>query len=145
MNVFARDDGDDLTGPRRKRGFALGRLRLGETTGRAGSDQHEAAAAAQPLDELVDDCGDLFALCGDGSRDARVLAIHQLDQLARGAQVEVRMLRCAGLGDELVTIHRASVCLRMEVGQYHLVKMLFLSACNSHMWAIPSARWRQLP
>jgi hypothetical protein len=55
------------------------------------------------------------------------------------------VLRRAGLGDELVTIHRRSVCLLVEVGQYHFGKIGIPPACFSDVWAIPSARWRQLP
>src|SRR5262249_39094105 len=67
----------------------------------------------------------------------RILAIHQLDELPRRAEVEVARFGAAGLGDEIVEPHfRRESTRRRRSGQYHFTKLptLVLSSVGDRLY-----------
>ena len=108
-------------GGRRERRLALGGLRLREPAGRAGADEDEPAAAAEPFDELVDDCGDRRR-----PRPRRRPATLESSRFisSTSSRVERRSRSAPSGARASVTSSSRSIdrvyALRVEVGQYHL-------------------------
>ena len=75
-------------------------------------DVDQAPAGCEPCGDVVDQGRDLRRGAGDGSGDRGVRRVHQLDELARGAEVEICACRVPRFGAELVEGgHRSSQCM----------------------------------
>jgi hypothetical protein len=120
------DERDDLARLRREGRLALVGVEGRDRTGGARPDVDQPTARAEALDDRVDRGGELPRNRADGRRHGRVLAVHQLDELARRAHRVVDVLP-ARLGDEafqagssLARRHWRSLSVRMVGGQYQL-------------------------
>jgi hypothetical protein len=87
LRVGAGDHGHYLVAADAERRLALGRVECCKASGRACPRVDEAPAAAQPLDDLVDDVGDRCCFHSDRVRHQRILAVHRQHELGRGEQV----------------------------------------------------------
>jgi hypothetical protein len=123
----AGDDRDDEPGRDAERRAALRRVDLSQPAGRAGAEIDEPATAFEPLDDRVDRGRELARGRPDGACHRRILRVDQLDELERGAEIEVGARGRALLGDRLRS-HWATSLVPDQVKHNGLVLTTFAPA-----------------
>ena len=108
-------DGDDLARWDAERRPAFGRVGEGHAPRRARADVDQPPSGGEPADDLVDRRGEGLGRGAYGRCYARVLVVHQLDELGRRTQVEVELLAEVAFGDRLVPGH-ACECSTGQTG-----------------------------
>ena len=98
----ASDDALDHVGITAEGRWALARVEDPEATGRPRANVEETPVSSERVFGERDEPRDLDTLARDGVSDCPVFRVHQIDDLERGGEIDVRGARVAAFGDARV-------------------------------------------